>query len=156
MDIQTLTAIRQGGADEIINLFQRREVSMRCCVELQERISAQPTLREDLDAEKKVIRTIDNYMRGRLQPVCRINGELILAFPDQCQTQNRMGFAPGDLDTTETSQKFINPSLPGVTIWGVFDKHHEDCEVMPPVSIRHFAEDIDLADMLFLINALIE
>ena len=141
MNLQVLAAIRQGGVEEIINLFSIRAESAQRCAELDQLMPLHPELWKDFLLEKKVVQTIDNYMRDKLQPVCRINGELILAFPDQCQACKRMGIAPGDLDITEAGQRFINPSLPGFVVWGVFDRRLSAYEVMPAMTIQHFSTD---------------
>ncbi len=141
MNSEILAAIRQGGTVEIIDLFRLRADATQHCAALENLIASQPELCPQLQAEKKTIETIDNYMRAKLEPVCRVSGELIFAFPDQCHTYGRMGIAPGDLDVTETGQKFINPSLPGFIIWGVFETAFDRPEVMPPLTMRHFSAD---------------
>src|SRR5437868_5819535 len=113
MNSQILAAIRLGGSEEIIDLFRLRGEAIQHCADLENLLASQPALRQEYLAEKSNIKAIDNYMKDKLQPVCRIDGEFILGFADQCQSYNRIGFAPGDLDMTETRQRFINPSLPG-------------------------------------------
>ena len=148
MNLQILAAIRGGGSDEIVELFRLRAEAMLRCADLEK----QPALRQAYLAEKSNIKAIDNYMRAKLQPVCRIDGEFILGFADQCQSYDQIGFAPGDLDVTESGQRFINPSLPGYVMWGVFETTDTGSDlVLPPVTIRHVdADDLDVTEYLRL------
>ena len=149
MNPQILDAIRQGGAEEIVNLFRLRAEAVQRCAELEASLPGNPALRDELKKQKKAIQTIDNYMKDKLQPVCKIDGEFILAFPDQCQLFNRIGIAPGNLDALETGQRFINPSLHGYIAWGVFDKNLDNYELMPAMAIQHFeTDDIDVVQSL--------
>ena len=141
MDTDIIKAIRKGGVEEIIMLFELRATAVQHCKDLEAMIIEHPDLRSLLGANKGIIRTIDNYLRNNLQPVCKINNEFILAFPDQCTTIQKMGIAPGNLDLTESGQKFINPSLSGFVVWGVFDPQLDSYETMPPISIRHYNVD---------------
>jgi hypothetical protein len=150
MDTDILKAIRKGGVEEIVMLFELRASAAQYCKDLELLIIVHPELHYLLEAEQGIIRTIDNYMRNNLQPVCKINDELVFAFPDQCTTLQKMGIAPGNLDLTEQGQKFINPSLPGFVVWGVFDPQLESYEVMPPVAIRHFnVDEVSTLQMLW-------
>jgi len=144
MNPKILAAIRQGGITEIVNLFALRSDAGQRYADLEKLVRDLPELRAELGAQRKAIQTIDNYLRGKLEPVCRIGGELLYAYADQCHFYGQMGIAPGDLDVTEEGSTFINPALSGFMMWGVFETMPEQPEIMPPLTLRHFdLEDLD-------------
>ncbi len=146
MDDAILAAIQTGSTEEIIKLFSLRAEAQERCAKLSQETSLNPDLRAKLRTAQKTLRTIDNYMKAKLEPICKIDETFIFGFADQCQTFNQFGFAPGNLDRTDSGQQFINPALGGYMAWGVFEPNTVPLEIMPPVTIRHF--DVQNANAL--------
>ncbi len=141
MDSTIIQAIRQGGINEIITLFRVRCEALQHSADLEILARFDPAIESIVRSQREVIRTIDDYMTNKLEPICRIQGEIIYGFAGQCQTIDRIGFAPGDLDMTDEGRKFINPALPGFTCWGVFENPNDDFLFTPPLSLQHLNTD---------------
>jgi hypothetical protein len=142
---QIVAAIREGSDREIVALFELRANAAQLVKQL-EALRPSPALRTERPFDRDSIRrscadilqTIDNYLRGSLSAVCRIGNDVIYTYAGLCVFRERWGAAYGDLDITEDGLTFINPALPGITLWGVFDDY-QTIGILPPVSLRHFA-----------------